>query len=145
VSAEGYLALAASAFGAATLLPLASEGVLAALSVAKGADALALWAVATAANSAGSAVNWGLGRFCLGWSGRRWFPIRPDRLERAAAWFGRFGTPSLLFAWLPVVGDPLTFAAGALRVPFAAFVALVALGKGARYAAVLWGAALLWP
>lgn len=136
---ESYLALAASAFLAATLVPMASEGVLAGLLVAKSGDALALWTVATAANTAGSAVNWALGRFCLRWQDRRWFPIRGDRLERAQTWFRRFGLPSLLFAWLPVVGDPLTFAAGVLRVGFAPFLVLVALGKGARYGLIVWG------
>lgn len=136
---ESYLALAASAFVAATLLPMASEGVLAALVLAAGSDALTLWAIATAANTAGSAVNWLLGRFCLRWQDRSWFPVRADRLERAQAWFARFGLPSLLFAWAPVVGDPLTFAAGVLRVGFAPFVLLVALGKGARYALIAWG------
>jgi membrane protein YqaA with SNARE-associated domain len=51
--------------------------------------------------------------------------------------------PSLLFAWLPLVGDPLTFAAGMLRVRFAPFIALVAIGKGGRYAAILWGVGIL--
>lgn len=136
---DSYFALAASAFLAATLVPMASEGVLAGLLVAKNADALVLWTVATAANTAGSAVNWALGRFCLHWRNRRWFPIRSDRLERAQVWFGRFGLPSLLFAWLPVVGDPLTFAAGVLRVGFMSFLVLVALGKGARYALIVAG------
>ena len=40
-------------------------------------------------------------------------------------------------AWLPVVGDPLTFVAGVMRVNFWLFIALVAVGKGARYLAVI--------
>ena len=51
--------------------------------------------------------------------------------------FRHYGIWSLLFAWLPIVGDPLTFAAGVLRVPFLPFVILVGVGKAARYAAVL--------
>ena len=136
---ESYFVLAASAFLAATLVPMASEGALAGLLMAKSGDALALWAVATAANTAGSVVNWGLGRFCLHWRDRRWFPVGAEPLARAQAWFGRFGLPSLLFAWLPVVGDPLTFAAGVLRVGIAPFLMVVALGKGARYGLIMWG------
>ena len=56
------LALFASAFAAATLLPLSSEAVLAALRVAGGQDVWVLLAVATAGNTLGSAVNWALGR-----------------------------------------------------------------------------------
>ena len=40
-------------------------------------------------------------------------------------------------AWLPVVGDPLTFAAGVMRVNFWLFMALVTAGKGARYLVVI--------
>ncbi|TIS69867.1 MAG: DedA family protein, partial [Mesorhizobium sp.] len=51
---------------------------------------------------------------------------------------------TLLFAWLPVVGDAFTVVAGAARVRLALFVVLVGLGKAARYAAVtlvsLWAA-----
>jgi len=134
----GYIGLFLSAFLAATLLPLSSEAVLAALSRARGFDAVALLAVATLGNTLGAAVNWALGRFCLRWRDRTWFPFSPRQLDRAAGWFRRYGLWSLLFAWAPVVGDPLTFAAGVLQVRFAPFLILVALGKGARYAAVLW-------
>jgi membrane protein YqaA with SNARE-associated domain len=41
---------------------------------------------------------------------------------------------SLLFAWLPIGGDALTFIAGIMRVRFSLFLLLTAIGKGARYA-----------
>ena len=44
----------------------------------------------------------------------------------------------LLLAWLPVVGDPLTFVAGLLRVNLWIFLILVTIGKAGRYIAVLW-------
>ena len=44
---------------------------------------------------------------------------------------------TLLFAWLPIVGDPLTLMAGVMRIRFDLFVLLVALGKGVRYALVI--------
>jgi len=141
----GYIGLFLSAFLAATLLPLSSEAVLAALSQARGFDAVALLAVATLGNTLGAAVNWALGRFCLRWRDRAWFPFSPRQLDRAAGWFGRYGLWSLLFAWAPVVGDPLTFAAGVLQVRFAPFLILVGLGKGARYAAVIMLARMLVP
>ena len=40
---------------------------------------------------------------------------------------------SLFFAWLPIIGDPLTFIAGILRIRFLLFLVLVAIGKIARY------------
>ncbi|MDH3231461.1 MAG: DedA family protein [Alphaproteobacteria bacterium] len=135
---SGYSGLFLTAFLAATLVPLSSEAVLAALSAADGFDVALLFAIATLGNTLGAAVNWALGRYCLKWRGRKWFPFSAAQLDRAGARFRRHGIWSLLFAWLPVVGDPLTFAAGVLQVRFLPFLVLVGLGKGARYAAVLW-------
>jgi len=133
----GYAGLFLTAFLAATLLPLSSEAVLAALGNASGFDVALLFAIATLGNTLGAVVNWTLGRYCLHWAGRRWFPFSEDQLSRAGERFRHYGIWSLLFAWLPIVGDPLTFAAGVLRVPFLPFVILVGFGKAARYAAVL--------
>lgn len=136
------LALAASAFTSATLLPGTSEAVLLAMAAADAAPALILLAVASLANVAGSCVNWLLGRFATGFRDRRWFPASPAQIERASRWYKRFGWPSLLLSWVPVVGDPLTVVAGFLRMPFAGFLAVVAVAKTARYAALLWAASL---
>ena len=134
---EAYVGLFASGFLAATLLPLSSEAVLVGLVAAGGYDVGLLWFAASLGNSLGAAVNWALGRYCLRWRERRWFPVSGPALERAGAWFRRWGSWSLLMAWLPVVGDPLTFAAGIMRVNFWLFLILVAVGKGARYIAVI--------
>jgi membrane protein YqaA with SNARE-associated domain len=135
--------LFAAAFVAATLLPAQSELVLAGLLAAGRIDPAVLFAVATAGNVLGSLFNWGIGRFLGHHRDRRWFPVKPAHIDRAAAWFGRWGVWSLLFAWLPVVGDPLTLVAGILRVNVWLFLTLVTLGKAARYAAI--AAVLVFP
>ncbi len=84
-------------------------------------------------NTAGAVVNWLLGRFLSQFSERRWYPLTQAQQQRASAWFQRLGLWSLLFAWLPVVGDPLTVVAGVLRVRFLPFLVLVAVGKTGRY------------
>ncbi|MDA0664129.1 MAG: DedA family protein [Proteobacteria bacterium] len=132
----GYLGLFATALLAATLIPVSSEAVLAALSVADGAELVLLVAVASLGNTLGAVVNWVLGRYCLHWQDRRWFPVSAATLARASDRFRRFGSWSLLFAWLPVIGDPLTFVAGILRVNFWVFVILTGTGKTARYAVI---------
>jgi membrane protein YqaA with SNARE-associated domain len=48
-------------------------------------------------------------------------------------WYARYGKWSLLFSWLPIIGDPLTVVAGVMREPFLSFVVLVAIGKVGRY------------
>lgn len=125
-----------AAFVAATILPAQSEAVLVAL-VAKGDAPVALLvAVATAGNVLGSVVNWLLGRFVERWRGNRWFPASEASLDRAQRWYHRFGRWSLLFAWLPLVGDPLTVVAGMLREPLPSFLLLVTIGKLGRYVAL---------
>ena len=128
-----YLLLFTSAFGAATLLPGTSEIAFVAL-LQQGSAPFWVWLVATAGNSLGAVVNWLLGRFLTRFEERRWFPFKPDSLHRGQAWFQKYGVWSLLLAWMPIFGDALTFIAGVMRVRFALFFVLTAIGKGARYA-----------
>lgn len=132
------LLLFLSAFGAATILPMSSEAVLAVLVQAEGAQVALLLLLATLGNTLGALVNWAIGRFLQHCRGHRWFPLDERAHARASQWFARFGIWSLLFAWLPVVGDSLTIVAGLLRTPLVLFLPLVALGKFGRYAAIVW-------
>ena len=127
-----YLTVFSSAFLAATIVPFASEIALTGALAAGGAVHW-LVLVATLGNTLGAVVNWAVGRFIERFRDRRWFPANREQLERAQAWFRRYGIWSLLFAWLPVVGEPLTVVAGAMRVRIAPFLILVAIGKGLRY------------
>ncbi len=134
---EGYIGLFISAFLAATVLPLSSEALLLGMAASGDYLPLTLFLVASGGNVLGSVLNWVLGRFCLRWRGRRWFPVKPPALEKATGWYNRYGVWTLLLAWLPIVGDPLTLAAGILRVPFWMFLILVTIGKAGRYALLL--------
>lgn len=129
--------LFATAFLAATVLPAQSEFLLAGLHAAGTAPAATLVAVATAGNVLGSCANWLLGRLAARFQDRRWFPVKPDLLARATGWYQRWGVWSLLLAWVPFIGDPLTVAAGVLRTGFLRFVLLVGVGKAVRYAALV--------
>lgn len=131
-----YLSLAFSAFISATLLPFGSELVLAGL-LTQGYPALLLWGIATVFNTLGSVLNWYLGRQLLLFQHKSWFMFKPTQIEQASSQFQRWGLPSLLLAWLPVIGDPLTLVAGVLRVRLLWFVLLVGFGKGVRYAVVI--------
>ena len=93
----------------------------------------ALILVATVGNVLGSAINWWLGRYLEHFRERRWFPFKPQALERAAGWYHRYGRWSLLLSWAPIIGDPLTLAAGVLREPFFSFLCIVSVAKLARY------------
>ncbi len=139
---DGYVALFLSALLAATIVPFSSEALLGGMLLAGAFDPVRLWAVASLGNTLGAAVNWALGRFCLRWQDHRWFPAKRESVQRAGVWFARYGVWSLLFAWVPIVGDPLTFVAGALRVQFWKFLLLVAIGKAGRYAVVIYALAV---
>ncbi|PHK95584.1 hypothetical protein CR162_06935 [Pseudoroseomonas rhizosphaerae] len=136
LAAYGGLFLAALV--AATILPAQSEAVLAGLLLGGEHPAALLVLVASLGNIAGSAINWWLGRSLERFKGRRWFPVSTAALARAQGWFGRIGLWSLLLAWVPVVGDPLTVVAGVMRVPFWRFLLLVSLGKAGRYSLLAW-------
>ncbi|MEH8015810.1 DedA family protein [Rheinheimera muenzenbergensis] len=132
-----YLSLFGSGFIAATLFPASSEALLLAL-LAQGYTPLWLFVAATAGNTLGSCVNWYLGLRLLDFQHKRWFPVSARAIAAAQQQFGRFGKLSLLFAWLPVVGDPLTLVAGVMKIPFIPFLLLVLLGKAVRYALLIW-------
>ena len=101
-------------------------------------DNLLLLMVASFGNVLGSVVNWSLGFYSRNLTTKKRFPFKERQIERSSAWFRKFGKCSLLFAWLPIIGDPLTLVAGLLRVRFLDFIILVAIGKVSRYLMVFY-------
>jgi len=128
-----YLSLFFISFLAATILPFSSELTLAGLISTSNYDILLLLVVASFGNVLGSVFNWSLGFYSRNFTTKKWFPFKETQIERSSKWFSKFGKWSLLFAWVPIVGDPLTFVAGLLRVRFLDFIILVAIGKVSRY------------
>ena len=128
-----FLSLFVISFLAATILPFSSELTLAGLIVTSNYDNLLLLIVASFGNVLGSVVNWALGFYSRNLSSKKWFPFKETQIEKSSKWFRKFGKWSLLFAWVPVLGDPLTLIAGLLRVKFLDFIILVAIGKVSRY------------
>ena len=123
----------------ATLLPMGSEAAVFALLKIEPSLFWPTMAVATAGNTIGGAITWGMG----------WVAVRAKRRvkpgfenPRALNWLQRFGPKACLLAWLPVVGDPLCAVAGWLKLPFWPCVAYMALGKLLRYVCLT--ALLLW-
>ena len=138
-----YAGLFSASFLAATILPFQSELVLVGLLLSGDHPWPVLLAVATVGNVLGAVVNWALGRFFIHFRDRRWFPVKPATYAKVERWYARYGVWSLLFAWLPIGGDPLTVVAGAMRTNLALFLVLVTIGKLGRYA-VLVAATLNW-
>jgi membrane protein YqaA with SNARE-associated domain len=124
------------AFVAATVFPAQSEAALVGLLVTGIHSPVLLVAVASLGNVLGAVVNWALGRGIESFRERKWFPVSRGSLDRATAWYGKWGRWSLLLSWAPIGGDALTVAAGVLREPLWSFVILVTIAKTARYVVV---------
>ena len=133
-----YLSLFFISFLAATILPFSSELSLAGLITTSNYDNVLLLIVASFGNVLGSVVNWVLGFYSRNLTIKKWFPFKETQIERSSKWFRKFGKWSLLFAWVSVIGDPLTLVAGLLRIRFLDFIILVAIGKVSRYFVVFY-------
>ena len=133
-----YLSLFSISFLAATILPFSSELTLAGLIATSNYDNLLLLIVASFGNVLGAVVNWVLGFYSRNLTTKKWFLFKDVQIESSSKWFSKFGKWSLLFAWVPIIGDPLTLVAGLLRVRFLDFIILVAIGKVSRYLIVFY-------
>ena len=115
-------ALFASSFLAATLLPGGSEFVFAGILNAKPHLYWPALAVATVGNTLGGMSSYLIGR------------VIPQRAElKGLNWVQSYGSPVLLAAWVPILGDPLCVAAGWLRINPWLSALFMTIGKFARY------------
>ena len=125
-----YLALAASAFTSATILPGTSEAAFAVFVQQYPHAWAGAWLLAGVCNGLGSMVSYGMGRL---------IPPKKQPSEKVLRWLRRWGVWSLLLAWLPLVGDGLPIAAGWLRLNAWASCLMLLAGKFLRYGVLLAG------
>ena len=133
ITTFGYLGLAIICFFAATVLPASSEAALAAALALKMPMRPAL-VFATVGNCAGIAFNYWVGSKVEEKFLHQYLQKQP--LARAYRLMQRWGKWSLAVSWLPVIGDPLTYLAGALRMNFYLFFSVAALLRFLRYLVV---------
>lgn len=125
-----------SAFISSTLLPGGSEAILALLATSSVHERWLLFAIATGGNTLGGISSWLIGRLMASrFSAQR---MQQGKYVQAIERIRKWGSPILLFSWLPIVGDPLCLAAGWLKINFFYSALFIALGKAARYAVILW-------
>ncbi len=94
--------------------------------------------LASSGNILGSVFNWYLGQKITIFQDRKWFPVSPKQLNKSQKYFQKYGLWSLLLAWVPVIGDPLTLLAGLLKVRFSIFFILVSISKISRYIFIIY-------
>jgi membrane protein YqaA with SNARE-associated domain len=115
-------ALFTSSFLAATLLPGGSEVVLFAVLNNFPDTFWITLVIATVGNTLGGMVSFGMG----------WLLPQNTQLKHVQP-IRAYGTPALLLAWMPLLGDALCLAAGWLRLnPWHAGL-FMATGKFVRY------------
>ncbi len=128
----GLISLFFVSFCASTLLPLGSEWLLIAV-LLQGSNPIVAVGIATLGNTLGGATNYLIGYYGGDWLTKKVLRISELRKQQAESWFNRYGSWSLLLAWLPLVGDPLCLVSGMLKTPLVKFTLLVTTGKGLRY------------
>lgn len=122
-------------FLASTILPIGSEWLLIVM-VMQGFPLPRLVLTASLGNFLGACTTYLIGIWGSDFVIRKVLRIDDRQLDRAGKMYEKYGIWSLLFSWLPVVGDPLCLLAGIFRTGFARFSLLVFGGKFLRYAAL---------
>lgn len=132
-----YVSLFFTSFASATLLPGGSEALLVYL-LSQSLNPFLLLLVASLGNTLGSFINFLLGKYATNFALSKGY-IHQKHLHKASTLFEKYGAWSLLFSWLPIIGDPLTFVAGMVRYEALKFLAIVGFAKLMRYLFVYLG------
>ena len=126
-----YLILFITSLISATLFPLGSEALLL-YDIKEGYNLYLLLLFATIGNSLGSIIN-----YFLGLKGEEYLLkkslIKESYIIKCKKYFDKYGLYTILFSWLPIIGDPITFVAGILKYDFKKFLFLVIIAKFSRY------------
>ena len=126
-----YLTLFITALISATLFPLGSEALLI-YDITQGHNIYLLLFFATIGNSLGSVIN-----YFLGLKGEEYLInkklLNEEYISKTKTYFDKYGFWSILFSWLPIIGDSITFVAGILKYDFKKFLILVIIAKFSRY------------
>lgn len=129
-----YLSIFTISLLAATLLPLSSEATL--LYYRERDDIWMLFLFAGFGNVLGSIINYFIGKKGTEYLLKR-KKLSATAIEKSEVYFQKYGIYALLFSWLPIIGDPLTFVAGSLHYDIKRFIAIVSLAKFGRYCILL--------
>ena len=127
---SSLFALFTSSFLAATLLPGGSEAVLFGVLTAYPQLYWPALGIATLGNTLGGMSSYIIGLLL---PDEKAFLKKTGGNLRGVEWVRSHGSPVLLLAWVPFIGDLLCVAAGWLRVNWIWTMLFMAAGKFARY------------
>jgi len=125
----GYFGLFVFSLLAATIIPVSSESALIG-AVLNDMDIYYILLWATIGNCLGTVINYFIGVFI----GEKWINKNPKKsTERAMHLSKKYGWPVMFLSWLPVIGDPITIAAGIFRWNAFVFAIIVFSLRFLRY------------
>jgi len=136
IQQTGYIGLFIISFLGASLLPLSTEIFVLGM-VPLGFNVWWIGLVATVGNYSGTLLNYYMGYKGIDFARARYFSIKEETWQRAQNFYEKWGPIALFFSWIPIIGDPLTAVAGALKMGLKLFTFWVFIGKGFRYAVLL--------
>lgn len=128
----GYIGILIGSAGAATVIPFSSEAILA-YAIVKNLNVVLVIVVATVGNCVGITFNYLLGRIShpliFRFFNKRQVEKARDRIER-------YGLVALFLSWVPVIGDPITLAAGLVNIKFREFALIAFTARLLRYVVI---------
>ncbi len=126
VASWQLLAVFASSFASATILPFPSEATFLAYLSQNPQHRIAALTTASVGNTLGGLTTYWLGRF---------IPLRAQASMKPSALLtvNRYGAFSLLLSWVPIIGDAMCLIAGWLKLNWMGCLVAMAIGKSARY------------
>ena len=119
-------------FLASTILPLGSEWLLISLLI-NGQRPEHVVIIATIGNTLGGLTTFAFGSYGSNFITNKILRISKGESERAMKIYQKYGYWSLLLSWLPIIGDPLCFLAGSLKLSPLLATSFIFLGKFTRY------------
>ena len=128
----GYVGFFLISLLGGTLLPLSSEVVLYA-----GLESGFLPAYILIAAGLGNSLAIGI-NYYMGLKGGELLLQKRPGLSKQVARLRRYGMGMLLFSWLPIIGDPLTLAAGVIRYPVWSFILICVTLRWLRYIVIIY-------
>jgi membrane protein YqaA with SNARE-associated domain len=127
----GYLGLFITCFLAATIIPILSEAFLLTM-LSAGYDPLISLFIATAGNTLGGYLNFG-----IGYIGKpEWLKklrVKQEAIDKWKLSIQKYGSFLALLSWLPIVGDVIGVALGFFRANLLWTFIFMAIGKFFRY------------
>lgn len=138
----GLLSIFVISFLAATLIPLTPTPFVIGLIKLNPEMFWPVVLVATLGNTLGGCVDW-----LMGYGAKSLYDHSHKNASygKVMSWLKKFGPKACLLSWMPVVGDPLSVAAGWLRLSFWPCMFYMLIGRFGRFLFIAVTITWLWP